>query len=686
MAIYHLSMQNISRGKGQSAIASASYRSGEKLYSERYGESNFYAREVQPTTFILAPDHAPEWATNRQRLWNEVEAVEKSKNSRLAKEFNIALPIELSHDEQEKLAKEYVQENFVNRGMVADVSIHRDDENNPHFHVMTTLREIDENGKWKAKARKIYINDENDEPLYYDNGERKSRKENLNDWNDKDTLKEWRKNWADTANLYLERSGHADRISEKSYTELGLEIEPTIHEGYVARQMEKRGEISERCEKNREISARNLASNQTKEKEEKQAENVRKIIHKEYADEGTSVSNSLSPNEKKSLSSIAKNLKIYVNYENLIDKERMLNNWTDKVELNAYVHLDIADEETIENIQQTSKDIEEGKDILERQADRIYQKYYPEFAEKKKLDTYYKIALADKTLKEDKVLNPIEIQEVMEEAKDNHANFMMKSIAKNPYIQPVKTYQNNIANLKEQMDNIEEDLEKQGQTVQTASDDIKHEYKDLMKKASLQLTTLKIMNKYYSDTIKDKYPSYDVNSLNVNDKEQLSKAMDYYGNRYTIDDMEYVIKHGKTNKYSYMELKAGLNMINEIENGKLQKGQSHIYPSNPRLQEIYQTVSDKEMQNIFLQEAKDSGLLSDLSDSQTYNNQQSYSSNPLGQLFNKTDILSSLYQAQEDNLRREQQAERDRNKHKAKKKKTKKRKYREKPKYNTMKR
>src|SRR5699024_6018192 len=146
MAIYHMSMSNISRGKKQSAIASASYRSGEKLYSERYNKTSFYPREVQPVSYILKPEHAPEWTLNRERLWNEVEAVEKSSRARLAKEITVALPIELTNEQLENLVREYVQENFVDNGMVADVAIHRDNKENPHAHVMLTNRPFLENG------------------------------------------------------------------------------------------------------------------------------------------------------------------------------------------------------------------------------------------------------------------------------------------------------------------------------------------------------------------------------------------------------------------------------------------------------------------------------------------------------------------------------------------------------------
>src|SRR5699024_5426789 len=153
MALYHFSGQIISRSKGQSAVASAAYRSGEKLYDERYGQTKFYKRDTQPIAFILKPDHAPDWCLNRERLWNAVEKNEKAKNSQLAREFNVACPIELPLDEQSALTKDDCQMAFVERGMVADVSIHLDDKHTPHFHVMLTTRPFDEQGKWGIKSR-----------------------------------------------------------------------------------------------------------------------------------------------------------------------------------------------------------------------------------------------------------------------------------------------------------------------------------------------------------------------------------------------------------------------------------------------------------------------------------------------------------------------------------------------------
>ena len=142
MEIFHMSFSNISAGKGRSAIASAAYRSGEKLFDDKEGRRYFYARSVIPESFILTPKNAPEWASDREKLWNEVEKNDRKSNSRYAKEFNVALPVELSESEQKELLTKYVQENFVDQGMVADVAIHRDHSDNPHAHVMLTNRHI----------------------------------------------------------------------------------------------------------------------------------------------------------------------------------------------------------------------------------------------------------------------------------------------------------------------------------------------------------------------------------------------------------------------------------------------------------------------------------------------------------------------------------------------------------------
>ncbi|MDA2638617.1 MobA/MobL family protein, partial [Bacillus cereus] len=153
MAIYHLKVKTISRKKQQNVVASAAYRSGESLYCERTKETKYYSRTVQPETHILAPSEAPSWVFRRQDLWNEVERFEKRGNSRLAREVVVAIPNELSEEQQRELVLTFTHDTFVQQRMIADVAIHRDDKNNPHAHILLTTREISQDGFVKKKNR-----------------------------------------------------------------------------------------------------------------------------------------------------------------------------------------------------------------------------------------------------------------------------------------------------------------------------------------------------------------------------------------------------------------------------------------------------------------------------------------------------------------------------------------------------
>ena len=516
MAIYHFSVKTISRGKGQSAIASAAYRSGEKLYSERYGETKFYAREVQPETFILKPEHAPEWCLDRERLWNEVEAVEKAKNAQLAREIDVALPIELSKEEQLELTKEYVQKNFVDEGMVADVSIHRDNENNPHFHVMLTMRPFEKDGSWGAKARTQYILDKNGNKQKNENGNFMQRKISATDWDSKIKLTFWRKNWADLTNEYLEKNGFSERITEKSYAEQGIEKEPTIHEGYVARQMEKEGKSSDRCEINREIKERNYSKQEER---------------KEYAEKETKkiISSGLTPKEKQQLKHVAKNLKVFVNYDNLIDKQRMVNNWERATKLNSQIQPEKDFEDTFNKISEAKESLAIGKDVLEKQFTRVYEKNYPELNEIFNYSTYYKMAIAEETLTQDRVLNAQEIGQILSEAQDNELKYMLTTIMKKPYIQPVHDYQKKLFHATNKMNDF---LEEKGITkddIAKLSADDQKVYRQLYNTQNIQVRTLEVLDKYYDTTIQSYFPHADTKEMSIKQKEAISQVIDYYG-------------------------------------------------------------------------------------------------------------------------------------------------------------
>ena len=259
MAIYHLSIKIISRGNGgKSAVAGAAYRAGDRFTNEYNGQTYDYTNKPGVIhTEILLPDHAPREYLDRSTLWNAVEKVEAAKNSQLAREIEIAFPVELSMEQNISLAREYLQEHFVSKGMCVDLCIHDEDRGNPHAHVMLTMRPIEQDGTWGAKSKKEYILDENGEKIKLKSGEYKSRKINAVDWNEQTKAEEWRAAWADITNRYLEQSNHAERIDHRSYERQGIDKVPTIHMGVAASQMEKKGIRTNRGDINRQAEITN---------------------------------------------------------------------------------------------------------------------------------------------------------------------------------------------------------------------------------------------------------------------------------------------------------------------------------------------------------------------------------------------------------------------------------------------
>lgn len=259
MAIYHLCIKIISRGKGKSAVAASAYRSGEKIKNEYDGIVHDFTRKGGIAhTEILLPQNAPQEFSDRGTLWNSVEKIEKSKNSQLAREIEVALPKELDREKQINLVREYVKENFVKVGMCADIALHDKNDGNPHCHILLTMRPLNEDTTWGAKSKKEYILDENGEKVKLKNGNYKTRKINTTDWNEQDKAEEWRKAWADITNKYLEENSIQDNVDHRSYQRQGIEQIPTIHLGVSATQMEKRGIATDRGNINREIKHQNM--------------------------------------------------------------------------------------------------------------------------------------------------------------------------------------------------------------------------------------------------------------------------------------------------------------------------------------------------------------------------------------------------------------------------------------------
>lgn len=259
MALYHFHVGQVKRSAGQSVIESAAYRAGERLYSERYGEHSDYTRKGGVVyTEILLPPHAPHEYADRQTLWNAVEAAERGKNAQLAYSFDIALQNEFTLAENIALARQFLLDNFVSRGMIADLAIHQPDREggieNPHVHVLCPIRPLNPDGTWGAKQRRVYRADGKFDAVP------------TTDWGRAETLEEWRKAWATLCNAKFKDKGLECRIDHRSYEKLGIDQAPTVHEGVAVRQMEARGIATDKGERNRWIRSANTMLRTLREK------------------------------------------------------------------------------------------------------------------------------------------------------------------------------------------------------------------------------------------------------------------------------------------------------------------------------------------------------------------------------------------------------------------------------------
>ncbi|MDR3765852.1 MAG: MobA/MobL family protein [Butyricicoccus sp.] len=272
LAIYHCNISNVSRAKGSTSCASLSYISGQAVKDERLDTTfNYGRKERVEVTGTIIPDSAPREYQNPVVLFNAIEKYETAENARTAKKIEVALPRELTAEQQQRIVEQYIQSNLTAKGYACTYAIHTDkDNNNPHAHILVANRQIDEKGQWaKVKTTSEFVRDKdgNKVPVIDEKtGEQKVDSRNRKKWkrqnvsanplDKKETLRELRKQWAIECNKYLS----LDRqIDHRSYAEQGKDKAPTVHEGYAARAMERRGEPSDRCQMNREIRAEERA-------------------------------------------------------------------------------------------------------------------------------------------------------------------------------------------------------------------------------------------------------------------------------------------------------------------------------------------------------------------------------------------------------------------------------------------
>ncbi|MPQ20699.1 nickase [Lactobacillus pentosus] len=415
MAIFHMSFSNISAGKGRSAIASAAYRSGEKLFDDKEGRHYFYARSIMPESFILTPKNSPEWASDREQLWNEVERKDRRANSRYAKEFNVALPVELSESEQKELLTKYVQENFVDEGMVADVAIHRDHPDNPHAHVMLTNRPFNPDGTWGIKSKKQYILDKNGNKTYTGTSKYpKSRKILMVNWDKKEKITEWRHNWAVSVNQVLEQKNIPDRISEKSFENQGIDEVPTQHEGINSKRHERK-EFNQQVKDYRKAKA-------------SYKNNQEKAINRGHLD---SLSKHFSFNEKRVVKELSHELKTYISLENLDDKRRMLFNWKNSTLIKHAVGEDVTKQLLTINQQESS--LKKADELLNKVVDRTTKKLYPELNFEQTTQAERR-ELIKETDSEQTVFKGSELNERLMNIRDDLLTQQLLTFTKRPYV------------------------------------------------------------------------------------------------------------------------------------------------------------------------------------------------------------------------------------------------------------
>ncbi len=323
MAIYHMESKIVSRGMGRSVVAASAYMSCSRLYNDYDGIQHDYTKKqglVWQQVFL--PAQAPQEWRDREQLWNAVEAAEKTKDSRLAREIIVALPVELEPDEQIALTSAYISKQFVADGMCADAAIHDTDGHNPHAHILLTMRPLNEDGTWQYKTEKEYLcvkngeergftaaeykaaqNDGWEKQYLYKVGQKKvympptkadeygytrvdkhpksTRYGRQNPitvrWNSEDQLFSWRTRWADMTNQMLKQEGYEESVDHRSYLVRGIDEQPTVHEGVEARQRERNGFRSEVCELNRQIRADNAMLRELK----KQVKQLEKAVQKD---------------------------------------------------------------------------------------------------------------------------------------------------------------------------------------------------------------------------------------------------------------------------------------------------------------------------------------------------------------------------------------------------------------------
>ncbi|WP_128528290.1 MobA/MobL family protein, partial [Lacticaseibacillus paracasei] len=427
----------------------------------------------------------------------------------------VALPVELSESEQKELLTKYVQENFVDEGMVADVAIHRDHPDNPHAHVMLTNRPFNPDGTWGQKTKTEYILDSHGNKTKTPAGNVRNRKIWLVDWDKKEKINQWRHNWAVSVNQVLEQKNIPDRISEKSFVDQGIDDTPTQHVGINSKRHERKAF-------NQQVSTQRSAQAKYHNLDEK-------IRNHEHFD---ALTDELSFSEKHTISHLSQQLKTYVDLEHLDDKQRMLFNWKNSLLIKHAVGEDVTKQ--LLTIDQQTTSLAQANQLLNKVVERATKKLYPEL-DFEQTTAAERRELIKETNSEQTIFKGSELAERLADIRNDLLTQQLLTFTKRPYTswqlvnQQAQTIEKQLTTL----------LAKHGHQL----DDLKHTDRGML--AAYQPNELEFISKavknlrvmrevkavvqtQYNSILTTAFPDSDLDKLETIDKEQIYTAVVYY--------------------------------------------------------------------------------------------------------------------------------------------------------------
>jgi len=536
MAMYYFDNKIVSRGKNQSSISKSAYNSASKIKDYKTNEIKDFSIKECDYSRVILPENAPEEFKDREYLWNSVEQVENRKDSRLAREIVIALPTELDNQSNIKLAEEF-GESLAKEGMIVDMNIHHINKQNPHAHLLCTLRGLDKNGNFEPKRI----------------GNKKVR-----DWDSNEKNLEWRKRWADIQNKHLKLNGVKDRVSHNSYNDQNIDLKPTKKEGWKSRKFEREtGKKSKISKYNDDIRKQNqdIIKNKFISVSDKIStkENVLPYLNKE---------------DTINLKNLAKTLKLYVNPINIYEENEKVSDLKNKALL-----LDPDKREIkLNELDDRSEQLNQVKDIFETRALNFFKENYPKhinnFSNDEMIYITDHILNNESEIPDSKNLNSIvDEKRYLESQKSLNIILGNRDISLDSINKEDKFFSKKINNLlKENNLTIDDVFDKSYKNLKVAPkiDYYMNKIQDLKKSQD-------IINDYYSIQIKKFFPNEkEFNAFNKTttpeEKEELIDMSKFYGKKHTID----IIKKGqlipKFTKEERKEITHNISLIKEKEN------------------------------------------------------------------------------------------------------------------------